>query len=232
MATSKNPIIRFGKWLKFKICPQDIYESIRPMIWIFLLLGVLPLRISGSRGNYQLKIVYIGYLTALVMLIIMFFSYTFTIYLDRIFLAYFLNHPFSAVVDRVLITSTLLGMILVYSKNIRRSYGFVRIIKRLDCVDQLLKSIGERMSYGHATLDILLRLLNGTLFFAIYVIGSFYLLSMQGWRTHLTTWISYFLPHMLLMLVLFRHQTVMHLLVNRFAKLSKVSTSISIIYCY
>lgn len=223
--SSTNPILRFARWFKFKVFPHDIYESLRPMIWIFLLLGVLPLRISGSRGNYRLKQVYLGYLTAFIMLLIMIFSYLVTISLESIFLTYFMAHPFSNVVDRVLITSSLLGTIMIYFKNIRRSYGFVRIVQRLADVDDRLKAIGGRMRHGHTTFDILLRLTSGTTLFSVYVSGSYHLLSVQGRRTHLTTWVAYFVPHMLLMMVLFQHRTVMHLLVNRFAEMARVSKS-------
>lgn len=220
---SKLYICRFAKWIKFKIFPQDIYESLRPMIWIFLMIGVLPLRISGRRGNYHLQTVFLGYLTAFIMLIMMIYCYLTSLPLERIFLSYFMNHSFSAVVDRLLITSSLFATMMVYFKNIRRSYGFVRIIERLADVDQMLKTIGGRMKHGSTTVNIIMRLMSGSTLFSIYVIGSYKMLNGQEMQTHLTTWVAYFLPHLLLMLVLFQHRTVMHLLVNRFAETSRVS---------
>lgn len=214
---------RFVQWLKLKCLPQDIYESLHPMIWIFLILGVLPLRISGTRGYYHLKSVHLSYISAVILLVSLFFCYYVSMSLERIFLSYFMNHPFSSVIDRWLISASLIGTIIVYFKNIRRSDVFVQIVERLDSVDHMLKSIGRKMKHWNTTVDILFRLTSGTVIFIIYVAGSYHLLSVMGKRTQLTTWVSYFVPHMLLMLVLFQHRTVMYLLVNRFSELVIVS---------
>lgn len=223
MILSRNLFRRFGQWIKFHVFPHDIYESLRPMLWIFLLIGILPLRISGKRDNHILKSVFLSYLISFIMLLVLIYCYLSTVSLDRIFLSYFRNHSFATTFDRLLITMSLFGNILVFVKNIRCIGGFVRIIQRLHDADDLLRTVGHKMRHGRTTSNIILRLTIGTSAFFVYVAVSYYLLQLQGRRTYLTTWISYFVPLMMLMLVFFNHTTVMHLFVRRFAGLGEVS---------
>lgn len=205
------------------IIPRDVNESIRPLLFVFLLLGAMPFRLVGPRGQQRLQPVIIGGIITITYVVVFITSYAATISMPQIFLGYFMPNMFAQFIDRFMITSAMLAVLIMLLGCLIRRHRFVGLINLMSTIDEQLCGLKGRVRHGAALWLVCRRMVFSFIGYFVYVVGSRELLwKLQG-QTLIRSWISYFLPHMMMLCFLFKWRTVVHMLHHRYRVLNGVS---------
>lgn len=211
------------KFIKKLLYPSDLYESLRPLVFMLFVDGIPPYKLNSSANANRSKRVILGRIIGSIYLAMFCVSYALTIGNLNIFTSFFMDYKLAQVVDTVLITSTLFAMFLVYLSAFVKKHHFCDIVKILVDVDTRLIKFGVNLNHRKSVLALMKFSAVTAVVYFFYVIGSYQLLSMFNHRAYLYTWISYFMPHYILALILFKYLTITKIIRHRFATLNKVS---------
>lgn len=216
-------IHRWWRTLCHWLVPRDIFETLRPILLGYLLLGIMPFRLVGARGEHRLRPAIYGWLITVAYIVIFIVSYVLTVVQPRIFLGHFMPNTFSMFVDLFLITSALFAVICMLLVSMHRKERLVTLVNLFAAVDARLLSVGGRVRHGRTMWLVCRRLGLTMIVYGVYVLVSRELLRMVQGRTTLSSWVSYFCPHIMGMGFLFLWHTVTHLVAHRLAVLNGVS---------
>lgn len=218
---------RFVCWLqrvRQRAIPRDIFESFRPLLFVFLLMGIMPYRLVGERGDHRLQPVLFGGLITVVFIFIFVVAYFLTtVGMPPIFLAHMFPNSFSHAVDLFMVTSSLCTVLCMLFVCLRGKNRLCDLLNQLDRVDGKLSLLGVRVEHGRALWHVCRLLVFSWLLYGVYVSFSRSMLLYAQRRTSLSCWVAYFMPHVMVMSFLCKWRTVVQLLRDRFAVLNRVS---------
>lgn len=206
-------------------CPRDVFDSFRPILIVFLLLGIMPYGLVGSRGKqHRLKFTIFGGLITCVYIVGFCISYVFTVREQHIFLAHIVPDMFTRIVDLFMVTFTLSAVLAMLAGCLRRKERLVGLMNVLAGIDERLIDLGGRVRHGRTMWLLCVNLVISWIVFAVYVQLSrqiFYRLQLDA--AALNSWISYFMPHLMMNCFLFKWTMVSRMLHHRFDVLNIVS---------
>lgn len=208
--------------------PHDVFDSFRPILVVFLLLGIMPYRLVGSRGKqHRLQFTMIGGIITCAYIVAFTVSYTFTVAEAHIFLAYIVPDTFTRIVDFFMVTFTLGAVLAMLAGCLRRKDRLVGLMNVLAEIDEGLERLEGRVRHGRTMRRLCVNLLLSWIVFAVYVQLSrqiFWRLQLDA--AGLNSWVSYFMPHLMMNCFLFKWTMVSRLLQHRFVVLNDVSRGI------
>lgn len=206
------------------ITPRDLYDSIQPYLLLFLLLGTMPFRLVGPRGAKRLKPTIIGGLITVTYIVLFGVSYWNTITLPKILIAHFVFNKLSTFIDTFRITAVLVALLWMLLGCVIQRRNFACLINLLSAIDEKLIGLNGHVRH-EATLWLLCRRLVYSILFYIpnVVLTRVLLTSIHRNRAYNHAFISYFMPHIVMLCFLLKWRTVIHLLHRRFQVLNEVS---------
>lgn len=204
--------------------PTNIYEALRPLVLMLLVLGIPPYELRPTVNERTSKRVHFGRVLGFLYLVQFIYSFSFTIGQGTIFTSLFLNKTITEITDSVLITLTMFAMLLVYLSGFVQKYNLRDIVQTLHRVDlRLVRLPGVHLRHSKTVVKIFKYSLLSAFLFAIYVSGSYRMIRQFNHETYLHVWISYFMPHHILMHILFKYLTIVNIIRVRFTINNKVS---------
>lgn len=214
------------KFLVKLIHPTNIYEALRPLVLMLFLIGIPPFELSPTVNKKTSKRVYFGRALGLLFLIQFFASFSLTVG-RTIFTSIFLNESITQIADSVLVTATMIAMFIVYLSVFMKKYNLkdiVHIIYRVDL--RLARLKGVRLRHSRTVVKIFKYSVLSAIFYVIYVSGSYQMIVLFNHDTYLHVWISYFMPHHILMHILFKYLVIVNVIRVRFTINNKVSRAV------
>lgn len=204
--------------------PTNIYESLRPLVFLLLVIGIPPFELRPTINERTSKRVKFGRTLGLLFLLLFIASFSLSVSCGTIFTAIFLDEAITEIADTVLVTSTLFAMLLVYLSVFVKKYNLRDIVQILHRVDlRLARLKGVRLQHNKTVVKIFKYTVISAFFYSIYVSGSYQMIRRFNHNTYLYIWISYFMPHHILMHVLFKFLTMLNIIRIRFTINNKVS---------
>lgn len=215
--------------------PHDVCDSLRPILIIFLLVGIFPCRLVGG-GNtgqrHRLQTTVYGTVITVAYICGFVVSYAFSVDKPQIFIGHFVpNDYFSHFIDLFMITVGLIAVIGMLCRCLRHKRQLIALIDVLVDIDAALTTeLGGRLRHGQLLWEICKRSIISWIVLGTYVQSSREVLKLM--RRHVSSmsaWTSYFLPTMMMNCVLFEWITIARMLRHRFAVLNGVSERFSVL---
>lgn len=210
--------------------PQNVYESLRPMLHICILVGILPVRMVAAksatdrRSQYHYKVSRLGYFITIVHLVWFGTCFTKTFQSGCIFRAFFENTDgLASASETFQLIFSLVAMTIVYFFTFRKRYAFIAAIDVLARVDERFwHSFGRCQSHSQLMKRVFATYAAITIVLAVYMCGCAFMMWYADRNMNVFAWFSYFLPHIILLQLVFKFMTVLSQISRRFHCLNKV----------
>lgn len=209
---------------KFKeiLNPCDLREAMNPLLMMHLVSGLLPFRLAGPKGQRYFKVTYFGYISCIVQIVMFTVCYALTVTGKNIFISFILNLPLSHIMDLLLVTIAFVAIIVTYVWCFIKRDSIIKAINLIVDIDVKLLKLGVNEPYRRTLIVIIRFWALSWLVFGAYVIGSYVLLDLFEHSTDSHVWVSYFLPHLYLLHMVFEFLAVNGLIKNRLEKVNMV----------
>lgn len=204
--------------------PSNLYEALRPLVFLLSIAGIPPFDLRPPVNVRLSKRICFGSALGLVYLLIFIGSFSLTFGQLTIFTSVFTNQSVSQIADLVLVTSTLFAMLFVFLSVFVKKYNFrdiVHIIYRVDL--RLVRLPGVQLQHSKTVVKIFKYSVISSLLYFFYVFGSYHMMKYFNHDAYFFALVSYFMPHQIFILVLFKYHTVLHVIRVRFTIINKVS---------
>lgn len=204
--------------------PQDVYETLQPMLHICFLVGILPVRLSGRTSNRCYKVSRLGYVLTIVHMIWFGTCFTKTFQSDCIFRSFFENSDgLASASETFQLIFSLVAMTISYFFTFRKRYVFIAAIDVLARIDEhFCRSFGRRQQHRQLMNRIFWYYAGITTVLTVYMCGCAFMMWYADKNMNVFAWFSYFLPHIILLQLVFKFMTVLSQIARRFKCLNKV----------
>lgn len=206
--------------------PLDIFESFRPLLHVFLLMGIMPYRmVDIDGGGHRLRPSVGGGLLTVAYICAFVYAYVQTILeMRNMFLANLKPDDFSRAVDLYMLTSSLAAVLCMLFVCVRRRTRMCRLLNLLDMVDRRLQKLGGRVEHRRTLCSMCGLMAFSWLVYGIYLTGSYLVLVYVRHRNSPVCWMAFFMPHIMLFNFLYKWRMVVMMLHQRLEVLNKVSS--------
>jgi gustatory receptor len=202
--------------------PTDIYSAQSLLIKLSLISGIAPLKLTGKCGNRRLQVNLFGFVILIIHMCIFAFCYIRTITVHDSIVSYFFKTEISVVGDTLQLCIGLIGISTVFLNSFCKRQTFILWFHLMARIDEELKQIGIETDYKSTLKFICLVLMVKFIFFNGYMLGSYVLFNMANVFPNYTCWISFFLPHLMISIIVVLFLCFVKQMKHRFLLLNKV----------
>lgn len=213
-------------WLKTFLNPVDIYAAQTPLLKLSLITGIAPLKLIGSPGNRRLEVNLFGFMNTFLHICLFFGCYVRTIFFHESIVSYFFKTEISAVGDTLQLCIGLIGIIVTLLYSLIQRNKFVAWFHLMAKIDDHFKEIGVETDYKSTLKFISWVLLFKAIFFIAYLVGSWILFKTENIYPNFSCWVSFFLPHLMIAIIVVLFLCLVKQMKHRFLLLNKVCISI------
>lgn len=224
-----DKIRKLMKNLKEFFKPTDIYLSLRPLILVYACCGVISIRLAGKKGNRKLQVISWGILTTLVHIAIFGVSFIVTITRNENFATFIFRTDVSTISGILQLCVSFFAMAITYCCSYLKRYKLIETIEALAKIDEKLYDMNVDLNYKKKFQTNLICLSFNKVIFVVYVVLSIAVLNSSNESPSLFGWIAYFLPHLIVSVVVLIFTCMAKEIGYRFAKLNQVIFSILLI---
>lgn len=200
--------------------PKDIYSSHRPMLFVYWGQGLFPYKLNKVKT--ELISSKLGFSLTIFHLILYFICFFVTVFNNQSFVVYFFQTEISVIGGYLQFVTSFGAIVSLYSTAIFRRQKMRLVLDSLYAVDRRFKDLHQEIDHK-AVFHLILIAWNVLVILNI----SFILLSVLLLRTKETfpdfvVWWSFFLPYLIVTLVVVKFVTVMGQILQRFRGLAEV----------
>lgn len=202
--------------------PQNVYEAMRPLINSSGYVGVLPLQLSGKRPNRCYRVARIGYLNAVLHIVLFVVSLMRSLRTCSLFASFFSSDRITSLSEIFQLITAFAAMGVVYVVCFAKRYRFVAVVNMLHQIDQSLVRMGVVQDFVSMFRSICWDLLWTMVIFAAYVASCVVLVEFSDHTVTVTTFVTYFLPHTVVAQIVFMYRMITRQIIVRMICLNKV----------
>ena len=212
--------------LKTYINPVDVHGTLWPMIIINQIIGTIPFKWTSKTRQYQLTLygMIMFVLTTAVCTVCLVFS----VLTPENYITIFLDSKLAHYASLVLLAFYFIGLLITYTYSFFQRHKLIKVIYMIDWIDKKLQTISVKINYRRCV-NVLIR---NTLFhltcFVIYLGFNYMLQWVSMDNQHISVWISYFLPHLVMSSVVFMFLCILSHISYRIKLLNQVCESINL----
>lgn len=212
------------RYIRHFFDPLNVYESMRPMLVMCSLTGILPVYMVGTRPDRRYAISRLFYMITVTQLV------WFTIAMMRSFrtrglFSYFIEfQAFTRLFNVFQLLSSVAAMSIAYGICFIYRYRFVAVVTAIHMVDgRLERDFRVRHNHWKSFVSILLNMAASVALYFGYVFICVWLIRWSSnHEVSLSTFISYFMPHTVLAQIVFKHRILMQQIQRRWEHLNRV----------
>lgn len=204
--------------------PSNVFESMRPMVIMCSLTGILPCYMVGKRPDRRYTITRWFYVITVTQLM-WFIMAMIRSFRTRGLFSYFIEfEEFTRVFEIFQVISSVAAISVTYAFCFAYRYRFVAAVATVHLVDQRLeRDFGVRHDHWKSFVWILWNMAASLALFFGYVFSCVWLVrGSSGHEVSLSTFISYFMPHTVLAQIVFKHRIVVRQIQRRWELLNRV----------
>lgn len=220
---------KFWKWnvITEMFNPVDIYAAQHPLLKLSLISGIAPLKLIGTPGNRRLQINFFGFVIVLLHLVLFGICYVRTITIHESIVSYFFKTEISVLGDTLQLCIGLIGICTVFLYSLIQRNKFILWFHLMARIDEQLKEIGIETDYKSTLRFIFLVLFVNFIFFNTYLTGSWILFKTAGIYPNFSCWVSFFMPHLMISIIVVLFLCLVKQMKHRFLLLNKVGLFIN-----
>lgn len=216
------------KSLKGYFNPTDIYMMLRPLIFVCTFSGVASIRLSCKSQQKRLEVLALGLITTIMYISVFAICFIFTIYDKENFVRYIFRSDVSRIAGVIQLCISFFSMTINYTCSFVQRFKLIHIIEALAKIDERFMALGIRPDYKKSFNFIIGILVINVLSYVVYVFGSFGVIAAAEHQTDqdklpgFSVWISYFLPHFVVSIVVIIFASIIRQIRNRLAYINEV----------
>lgn len=218
--TLAKPTVRY---VRDYVNPLNVYEALRPMVNICNYTGLLPICMIGRRPNRRFGIARTFYCNTVLHLLLFVVALLRSMRNVSLFSYFFEFDAFNSISELFQLITAFAGMGVVYAVCFAYRYRFVAAVDQLQLVDgRLDRELGIVQDHWRDFVSIMWNIGVYMVIFSIYVAGCAMLVRMSDHEVSVSTFVSYFMPHIVVAQIVFLHRCWVRLVVRRSADLNGV----------
>lgn len=202
--------------------PQNVYESMRPLVNLCSYLGILPICMVGRRPNRRFAVTRLFYVTTVMHLLLFVTALWRSMRSGSLFSHFFEFDTFTAISELFQLMTAFAAMGVVYAVCFANRYSYVAAVDALARVDRGLRRLSVRHDHWASFVWTLWNMLASVVVFTFYVAGCVVLVKYAGQSVSVSTFVSYFMPHTIVAQITFHHRIWVRQIVNRVQHLNGV----------
>jgi len=203
--------------------PTDIYTTYRPIFYITFLAGLTPVRVvDNEAGERKLVVANYGFIITFAHFILFGICYIYTIDKKDTIVGYFFQSGISLIGDTLQMFTTCFALIIIMVYCLMRRYILIECVHQLAKIDEDLHNIGIEINFKKMLNFIIITILIKVILYIVYLCGSYKLLSSAGLNPGISIYVSFFLPHLMISLVVVLFMCLVQHIYKNFYSLNKV----------
>lgn len=192
------------------------------MLMACSLTGIIPFNLVGSAGNERFEVTYFGLINAFITMTIFVICLLITVIRAENFVSYFFKTDISQLTSMIQMFISLVAMAVVWPSCFWKKLKLISLFRVLTHIDVKLAAIGQPPEYDRIVGYALKCIAGNCAFYSIYIVGSYLLQVCLERQANLNSWITYFLPHLVLSFVVLKFMCIMWQIRRRFYYLNQV----------
>lgn len=211
--------------LREMVNPVDIYSAQQPLLNLSLISGIAPIKLVGNKENRRLEVNFFGFVVLLIHLCLFGYCYIKTITIHDSIVSYFFKSEYqkiSVLGDTLQLCIGLIGIVTVFFYSLIQRNKFILWFHSMAKIDQQMLEVGVETDYKSTLKFISLVILVKFIFFNTYLVGSYLLFTTANIYPNYTCWISFFMPHFMISIILVLFVCLVKQMKHRFLLLNKV----------
>ena len=213
-------LLKIKEKLKEMVKVKTIYISLRPIIIMCNLFGVIPFKIEKSSNKY--KLTYCCILVLIVNMIAFIVSYGFSVTSRQNIVTSYFDTIIPSVASITFLTGYTVSMIVIYASVVFRRKFLMQTIDQIYQVDVKLKFINAEVNYRKLFLYSVKLIIANTTKFVIFITFNISFQIFSNNVQALQSLISYLYPHLIMSVVVVKYVCVVVNIRERFYKLNEV----------
>lgn len=222
MSLHKRILTSVVTYFRDYFSPLNVYEALRPMINSCSYMGLLPIQLSGKRPNRSYRVSRLGYLNAVLHILLFVVSLTRSLRTASLFSSFFISDNITSLSEIFQLITAFAAMGVIYVLCIAKRYRFMGIVNMLHKIDQRLVKLGVVQDFVSIFRSICWDLFWSLIVFAVYVASCVVLVVYSDHTVTVTTFVTYFFPHCVLGQIVFKYRMITGQIINRMICLNKV----------
>ena len=209
------------KQLKEMAKVKTICGSLRPMIFVCNLFGLIPFNLDKSSNQY--KVTPCGILAVVLNVTMFSVCYGLSVTSMKNYITCYLDTRISQISSVSFLSIYTVAMIIIYSSVLFKHKLLMKTINKMYLVDVKFKLINAEVSYSKLLLRSVKLIIGNKMKFIIYICSNVLFQVYTKHEQAVATFISYFYPHLILSVIVVKYLSVMDNICQRIQQLNKVN---------
>lgn len=209
----------FPKKVRSILNPQNVYESHLPLIFSLCVGGLLPFKVAEQ----SLKSSKLCYCIAVINQIVFGYAFAQTLIANTSFIECFFQTDISKVGNSIHFAVSFLSMIIVYVSCFYQRKKFKTVLDRQHALDSKLKIFLHEPNHCRGFRYCLISVIVLWLLYVSFTLGGVLMVLQSKKKFYIHSWVSYFLPNLMVNLVIFMFTCVLKQIKTRYDRMNEVS---------